>query len=388
MIKLESGVWRTDHTSRVMAGVSVGRRSGRLKAVLLHARGEGWDLTLDGAEVLTAPPSAGSSRKLGSAMADILLELAKRAEVPLPNIDVVGVHQIPPGSDGSDVATELAHRTGLTVVWGVEDCLRQVGGVGPLSVVADWLTFRHRRLHRLLLDIGPTLRLTDLPPGRGCVAVSCFDVGPGCDFLDRLTHELSHGRLPYDPSGHFAVQGTLSDPLLSQWLSHPFLLQVPPRFLEADAFDESFYQSSFTLARELSLSARDVLCTANQYLAQNFRDALRRFLPPRFQPDEVVVRGGGSWNGFLWKLMQDALPEARWIRSDELGLPTEAHQAMIGCLMGYAVLEGLGALPWPFRWGNGQWRLQGHLTPGSAEHWARWVCHLADSLEWADQRAA
>jgi anhydro-N-acetylmuramic acid kinase len=202
-----------------------------------------------------------------------------------------------------------------------------------------------------------------------------------------LVSELSQGRHPFDPSGHFAVQGRICEELISKWSSHPFLLRPPPKFLDGAAFTAEICPSSLLFARDKRLSARDVLCSANQFVVRNLQEAIHRFVPQSQSIDEVWVSGGGSWNGFLWKLLADGLAPIPVARTDEAGVPAEARRAIHAALLAFFTMENLPANI-PVLSGAAHQRVLGQITPGSRENWDRWVCNLADCFELVSEQAA
>ena len=385
---LDGSVWNGGPAVRVFVGISLGSRSGRLKASLLRCRGQGWGLRCLAADALTVPAPPRRQRELAHAITRTIDSLAKHCAVPVSAVDVIGLHGILPEHANDFVAALVAEQTGATVVSGFELRDRACGGRGvPLDPVPDWFLFHSARLCRLLVHLGPALRITFLGAGERPRQAICFDVGPCCDFLDGLAQDLSGHRFSFDPSGHFAVQGRHCEELISQWLSHPYLLGAPPKVLSGEEFGESLRESSLAFARERRYSARDVLCSANQFVARNLREAVSRFLPNEQPIDEIWVSGGGSWNGLLWKLLQDTLAPIPVARIDEAGIPSEARGAVHGALLAYFTMENLaGNLPTLS--GAKRSCVLGHITPGAPENWDRWVCNLAYRFEVDNRQAA
>ena len=382
---LEGPVWSVDPPIRLFVGIHRGERSGRLKAALLRCRGEGWGLRCGAVEAISMPAPADDA--LVDGLCGAIASLARRAQAPLAAIDCLGIGRLGEGGVMPPIASILAERTGITVVSGFAHRDRASNGRGgPLAPLPDWFLFRSMRTNRLLIHLGPSLRITWIAAGWSPSALTCFDVGPCNDFLDGLASELSQGRHPFDPSGHFAVQGRLRDDLLGKWSSHPYLLQSPPKFLDPSPFGADFRRASLSYARDRKLSARDVLCTANHFVVRNLTEALRRFLPGK-PIDEFWVTGGGSWNGLLWKLLTEDLAPKPVARADAIGVPAEARGAIHAALLGYCAMENLCA-NLPHVSGAIGPRLLGQITPGSIENWDRWVCNLADRFELVGEKAA
>lgn len=380
---LESSGWTGASPTRVLFGASVGRSSQRLKLALIRYRGRGWQIRRYDADAVTAPLPDPRPASIVDTIASHAQQLLDRAEIPSECVDVLGLGRTPNGMPQGLVASLLAERTGFTTVHGFE--FREPSTKASLSTAPDWMLHRPARQPRLLVHLGATLRLTLLEPGEDPARSIGFDAGPCCEFLDGLAHRLSQGRFPFDPTGHFAVQGRQSEELLRQWMSHPYLQQAPPKSLGEDDFGLDFCEASLTLAQELRLSARDVLCSATHFVVSILQEALRRYLPFDLDPEEVRVSGGGSWNGLLWKLVVDCFAPTPVVRTDTLGVPAEAISALHAGLLAFFAMENLG---WTAPTEQGHRRILGQITPGSPQNWDRWVCHLADRLDAAQRRAA
>lgn len=385
---IEATGWSIEPTTRLFAGVSFGRSSGRLKIALLRCRGEGWSLRCVSADAMTAPPPPRELDAIVDAIRSGLGSLARQCQIPLSAIDVLGLAKLPEDNLAPLLANLIAEATGITVVSGFDLRDRTCGGRGgPLSPLADWFLFRNARLGRLIIQLGPALRVTVLGPGEAPRGILCFDSGPCCDFLDGLIRQLSQGKYPFDPSGHFAVQGRVSEDLVSQWSSHPYLLRPPPRFLGPEEFGADLREASLAYSREQRLTARDVLRSANQFVIECFQEALRRFVPATKRIDEAWVTGGGSWNGLLWKLLRESLGTIPLARTDDIGIPSEARGAIHAALFAYFAMEHLPA-NLPAISGASRPLVLGQITPGSTDNWGRWIFNLADRIELDESKAA
>src|SRR5262249_45610578 len=159
------------------------------------------------------------------------------------------------------------------------------------------------------------------------------------------------------------VQGRLCEELISKWLSHPYLLPTPPKFIEVDTFDDKFLEASLAFARDRRLPAVDVLCSANHFLAQCLGEAVRRFLPNLPPLEQVWASGGVLANGLLWKLLRQTLAPANVERTDTLGIPSDARSAVHAGLLAYLTTENLaGNIP-TVTGAQGN-RVLGAITPG------------------------
>ncbi|MBY0586456.1 anhydro-N-acetylmuramic acid kinase [bacterium] len=374
---LEEGGWNLGPTTRVFAGVSVGRTSGTLKLAILRSRGQGWQWRAQHLDGLTLDQPSPAPMLDIDPILEGLDRLCEETAVPRSAIDSLGILNLP--GDEVGLAQKLAEATGITTLcrFGSSSTL---GLERPWMAMGDWLLFRSSKTPRIVVDLGSVVRLTFLPSHPVPRGIISFDVGPGNHFLNELVHRLSQGRYAFDPSGHFAVQGQQDEEILSHWSSHPFLLKAPPRFLDVNLFGERFIESSMTMARERRRAAKDLLCTASHFIAGCLKDALHRFLPETGKQEEVFLVGGGVRNGLLRKLIEEALWPREIRPSTDVGVADEIRSAAHAALLAFMAMENL-AIP-------GVDKVLGTIIPGSKEHWDRWVCHLADRFDADARRAA
>jgi anhydro-N-acetylmuramic acid kinase len=65
---------------------------------------------------------------------------------------------------------------------------------------------------------------------------------------------------------------------------------------------------------------------------------MRDFLP--HFPDEIIASGGGVHNHTMMSYLRKQLPGVPLKTTDELGVPSEAKEAMAFALLGAATLDG------------------------------------------------
>jgi anhydro-N-acetylmuramic acid kinase len=270
----------------------------------------------------------------------------------------------------------LAERLGVTVCSDFRARDLVAGGQGsPLTALGDTLLFRHAEESRLLLHLGGVARVVFVPAAARLPEVAGFEVGPCSVLLDALMRLLTSGRESFDSGGRYAVQGRCLEPLVQEWLRHPFLVRRPPKSMPRALFGEAFAAEAVAQARAHNGTLHDLLCTATHFVARSIRDALRRFLPGR-TIDRVLVSGGAVRNGLLWQLLQQQLAPAPVERTDAAGLPAAYRNAVAFALLSVLLLDGVaGNLPSVT--GAAGSRLLGTITPGSPSHWARCLAWMA-----------
>src|SRR5205823_484662 len=105
------------------------------------------------------------------------------------------------------------------------------------------------------------------------------------------------------------VQGKCLEPLLHEWLGHPYLARRPPKALPRQLFGEAFAAEAVLRTRQLGGTMHDLLCTATHFVARAIGTALKRFLPPTPAIDRILLSGGGVRNGLLWNLLRQQFPQ-------------------------------------------------------------------------------
>jgi anhydro-N-acetylmuramic acid kinase len=346
------------------------------------------DLTGSGPNKVSAGMIAACRAQLADVQAALINQLSASMALSSNRILAVGVHDPglwetvqgeSTGYLGLCDAARLAETTGLNVVDAFPARDLALGGRGgPITAVAEWILLRSQLRHRVLLDLGRTIRLTYLPAAstdRADTKVVSFEVGPGTSMLDMLAYRLTDGQQHFDPGGRLAVQGHRIEELVRHWMRNPYFELPPPRWHPHGVRPERFLGDALQMAVASEWSVRDLLCTATSFIAEMIADTLARRLPEAAEYDEIIVTGGGQLNGMLLREI-GRLIKAPLMRDADLHLPVGALEP--GCIGIMALLymdqvpasnTAISKTETP--------RLLGRLTPGSPQTWQRLLdtCH-------------
>ncbi len=244
--------------------------------------------------------------------------------------------------DGSVIASRL----GVPVVSDFRPADMAAGGKGaPLVSYLDYVLFRHERWGRIVQNIGGIANLTAIPRAARIDDVIAFDTGPGNMVIDAVAQELF--KRPFDWNGRLAARGKPLEQVTRKLLRQPFFQQPPPRTAGREEFGREFV-SDF-LRRCSVANKHDVIATATQLTALSIAHALRKFvlcadnvpgvidLSGIAMFREFIVSGGGTKNATLMQMLAADLAEfpIRLRTTDEVGIPSEAKEAVAFALLAY-----------------------------------------------------
>ena len=239
----------------------------------------------------------------------------------------------------------IAVRTGRYVISDFRARDIAAGGEGaPLSPVADIVLFGRRgqaeaRHRRAILNLGGIANLTvlDDDPAR----VFGFDTGPANSPLDRLARRLSGGALACDQDGQFTRAGRVNEPLLAELLENdPFLARRPPKSTGFEMYGDAFVTSA--AGRHGGFDA-NLMATLTEFVARTIALGLRQCGSLGPPVEEVVAAGGGLKNPALMERIAALLAPITVRRSDDLGVPSDAREAMVFAVLADMTLRGLAA---------------------------------------------
>lgn len=322
------------------------------------------------------PPNQGSTAEvcecnflLGEAFATAALAAIRDAGLRPEDVDLIAshgqtvYHQVAPGAVRSTLQLAapalIAARTGRTVASDFRTADMARGGQGaPLVPYLDALLFADPGLRRAVQNIGGIGNVTYLAPGQPARA---FDTGPGNVLIDEAVRHLSGGAQLYDEDGRMAAAGRPDEELLDELMAHPYFEQAPPRSTGRELFGPAEARAIVERARAAGLSPADTVATLTALTAWSIAESYRRFCGP---VDEVLLSGGGARNPALRSMIAAALPEARILVADELGLDADAKEAVAFAVLGYACLHGYPA-GLPGATGAAEPAVLGSITPGA-----------------------
>lgn len=259
----------------------------------------------------------------------------------LPKPEKIATSLPPTGATfqlGSGAA--LAARLGIDVISDFRSGDIALRGEGaPLIPMFDFCFLASNDRNRILLNIGGIANITFLPAGGNEESVMAFDTGPGNMIIDSLAAEY-FGKA-YDDDGKIAKRGITDEELLNQLLSNQYFKQLPPKSTGRELFGAIMLNEFKTAIENKTLLAEDAIKTATEMTALSIAQAID-YLPKDILQNystEIIASGGGVKNSFLCKRIQELLPKMEFRVSDEIGIPSQAKEALAFAYFAKAFLD-------------------------------------------------
>lgn len=271
--------------------------------------------------------------ELGLLFADTVIKLLDKANCESQDVVAIGSHgqtirhrpyrETPanhPFSLQIGDPNTIAHMTGITTIADFRRRDVAAGGQGaPLVPAFHNAIFHSSEKDRVVINIGGMANITWLPKhGNVCG----FDTGPGNVLLDGWIG-LHQGK-PFDADGQWAKSGTPHPVLLEKLLSHSFFNLPSPKSTGREDFNMDWLLSCLGQMTE-TIPPADVQATLLQLTAQSIaREILALSEPPK----ELILCGGGAYNGALLDALERALPNDRIYSSNHFNIAPEWIEAM------------------------------------------------------------
>ena len=227
------------------------------------------------------------------------------------------------------------------------------GGEGaPLAAYGDFLLLSSPDEERLLLNLGGIANFTYLPrTGGDATTAFSTDTGPGNTLLDATVRAHRPGSA-YDEDGRLALAGRVHPNLLAELLAHPFFAAPLPKTTGPELFGPTYLAAAQQRSTTETLGLEDLLATLAELSAVGVGRAVQLAFAGHQVPAAVYASGGGAHNPALMQALTRHLPGTRFARTDELGMPGDAKEAIL-----FAVLANEAVAGTPVTLGAGRQRV-------------------------------
>ena len=241
----------------------------------------------------------------------------------------------------------IAHETGIPTIADFRVADMAAGGQGaPLVSYPDYLLFRDTAKTVGLLNIGGIANLTVLPANGTIDSVCAADTGPGNMCIDAVVTEITQGEARYDKAGQRAAQGTPYQPLVDEWLKHPFFQLSPPKTTGREMFGHTYAMECLETCRKHDLSDNDCIATLTELTVQTITNYIAQFITRQNPIDTLYVSGGGVHNQTIMQRLGELLADTSVEPVDNSGISADAKEAIAFAILANEALHGnAGNLP-------------------------------------------
>ncbi|MCH7878109.1 MAG: anhydro-N-acetylmuramic acid kinase [candidate division Zixibacteria bacterium] len=237
----------------------------------------------------------------------------------------------------------IASQTGLPVVSNFRQADTALGGEGaPITTSAVYHVLHSSRKSRLVINIGGIANIFYIKKGGPLSLMEARDVGPGNVLLDLAAQELFSA--DYDRGGKLAASGAVSLRLLSLMSGGGFFKGAETRSTGRERYTPASLRKILKLARDLELSAEDILASLVELSASKIISAAERIAGGDKHLKEVYLSGGGLKNRQLVRRIRAGLPSLKVYSIKKLGYHPDFFESVCYAILGYCCLHGLEAI--------------------------------------------
>jgi anhydro-N-acetylmuramic acid kinase len=234
----------------------------------------------------------------------------------------------------------VAERNRTPVVSNFRPADMAFGGQGaPLVPMLDYVLFRDAKRNRILQNLGGIGNLTAIPAGASTENIFAFDTGPANMVIDACMQRL-YGK-PYDRNGVVASNGWIIRSIVTPLLRESYFTAPPPKSAGREQFGEAYVTRFLKLCKAQKAQPEDIIATATALTAWSISATYKRFVLPKLakKPTDFIISGGGTRNVTLITMLELSLG-CNVLRSDDLGLPSQAKEAAAFALLAWLTWHG------------------------------------------------
>ena len=253
---------------------------------------------------------------------------------------------------------QIALKTGIITLSDFRQKHVAAGGEGaPLAMYGDYFLFSKKGENRILLNIGGIGNFTFLPAHQDPNLILVTDTGPGNTLIDACVRSYFPGFF-YDKDARLGMQGLLHPGLLKELMNLDFFYEnfpksTGPEYFNLEKVEQLIQENQWTL------TPTDLIRTLTEFSAQSIALAIKKYAPETSA--SIYVSGGGSQNPLLMQRISALLPEIQVRNSSEIGIPTDAKEAVLFALLANETIMDAGATK-VRRLGDSPWVTMGKIS--------------------------
>ncbi len=286
--------------------------------------------------------------RLGEVFANVVPRLLESTDFDLKDISAIGSHgqtvfhspdSSPPFSIQLGDPNTIAAMTGIKTIADFRSMDIALGGQGaPLATAFHEAMFREKNKTRIILNLGGIANITLLPASRS-ESIIGFDTGPANALMDDWVAKNQEG-VPFDRDGQWGKTGHVIPDLLSNMLEDNYFQIIPPKSTGREYFNLDWLDKKMGVDQH---KPEDIQATLQQLTVQSITSSIEAF---KIDPDDVIVCGGGAYNGYLIDLLSIALQDIPVTSSAIFGIEPNSVEAVAFAWLAKRRLDNLpGNIP-------------------------------------------
>ena len=223
----------------------------------------------------------------------------------------------------------IAQETGCITIANFRTAdIAQGGNGAPLVCFADEMWFKNKKKNFAIQNIGGISNVT-------VVSDKCetfgFDNGMGNIMIDYCANKY-FGK-DYDYNGELAEKGNINEDFFNYLLKDEYYFKKPPKTTGREYFSAEYIENSLKKAPE---NKYDIMATVTALTAKNIALSYERFVYNKTNIDEIILGGGGAYNLFLKKMIQNYVPKNILVKTHEdYDISNNFKEVMAFALLGY-----------------------------------------------------
>lgn len=289
--------------------------------------------------------------ELASVYSEYVLEALENWSLKPEDIDLLASHgqtvyHAPDGSNGGINATlqivdgdHIAQKTGIITISDFRQKHISAGGEGaPLAAIFDEVLFQDKSTNRILLNLGGIANFTWLPSQKRKSSKLTGDIGPANTLINEAMQKYFNQ--PFDEGGKVAASGMVHSELVRYVLLEPYFRKPFPKTTGQEDFQLEFIENLMQ-GHGIELPREDLIASLTAITSQSITRAFDEILDEHDQP-ECFVSGGGIHNHTLMKDLEDRNSNVSFRKFDELGIPSDAKEAVMMTFFANELVAGEG----------------------------------------------
>jgi anhydro-N-acetylmuramic acid kinase len=252
----------------------------------------------------------------------------------------------------------IALKTGIITLSDFRQKHVAAGGEGaPLAMYGDYFLFSKKGENRILLNIGGIGNFTFLPANQDPNLILVTDTGPGNTLIDACVRSYFPGFF-FDKDARLGMQGVLHTGLLQALMNLDFFKEDFPKSTGPEYFNLEKVEQLIQ-ANQWTLTPTDLIRTLTEFSVQSMVLAIKKYIS--VTQANLYVSGGGSQNPLMMQRISELLPEVKVGLSSEIGIPTDAKEAVLFALLANETIMDAGATK-VRRLGDSPWVTMGKIS--------------------------